>query len=87
MIHQRQGLPLGLEPGDDVLGAHPGLDELDRHQPLDWLGLLGHPDRAHAALADLLHELVPARQGDAGPLGRGGLRRRGGDRVGVRTFA
>ncbi len=25
-----------------------------------WLGLLGHPDRAHAALADLLQQLVAA---------------------------
>ena len=40
----------------------PGLDELDRDQPLDRLGLLGHPDRAHAALADLLQQLVAAER-------------------------
>ncbi len=38
----------------------PGLDQLDGHQALDRLGLLGHPDRAHAALADLLQQLVRA---------------------------
>src|SRR5262249_14731614 len=27
-------------------------------EPLDGFGLLGHPDGAHAAFADLLHELV-----------------------------
>ena len=60
VVHQGQGLPLGLEPGDDLPGVHPGLDELDGHQPLDRLGLLGHPDRAHAAFADLLNQLVGA---------------------------
>jgi hypothetical protein len=31
-----------------------------RHQTLDRLGLLCHPHRAHAALADLLEQLVRA---------------------------
>ena len=34
MIHQRQCLPLGLEPGQHALGCHPRLDEFQRHQPL-----------------------------------------------------
>ena len=34
VVHQRQGLPLGLEAGDDLPGVHPRLDELDRHLPL-----------------------------------------------------
>ena len=51
----------------------PGLDDLDGHRPLDRLGLLGHPDGAHAAFADLFEQLV-------GPDNRaGGLR---GCRVG-----
>ena len=50
----------------------PGLDQLDGDQPLDRLGLLGHPDRAHAALADLLHSLYgpmtpPAASRDGAP--------------------
>ena len=60
MVHQGQGLPLGLEAGDDLLRVHAGLDELDGDQALDRLGLLGHPDRAHAAFADLFEQLVRA---------------------------
>ena len=60
VVHQGQRLPLGLEAGDDLPGVHAGLDQLDGDQALDRLGLLGHPDAAHAALADLLNELVRA---------------------------
>ena len=49
-------------------GVHAGLDQLDGDQALDRLGLLGHPDAAHAALADLLDELVRADH-RAGALG------------------
>src|SRR5262249_41649989 len=42
------------------------LDHLDRHPALDGFGLLGHPDRAHAAFADLLEELVGADDGAGG---------------------
>ncbi len=66
MIHQGQGLPLGLEAGDDLLGVHAGFDELDGDQSLDRLGLLGHPDRAHAAFADRLDQLVGADDGTGG---------------------
>ena len=69
MVHQGQGLTLGLEPGDDLSGIHPGLDELDGHQALHRLGLLGHPDGAHAAFADLLNQLVRTDEG-AGRLAR-----------------
>ena len=31
VIHDRQGLPLGLEATDDPLGVHACLDDLDRH--------------------------------------------------------
>ena len=30
MVHQRQRLPLGLEPGDHLLGVHAELDDLER---------------------------------------------------------
>ena len=32
VVHQGQGLALGLEAGDDLPGVHPGLDELHRDQ-------------------------------------------------------
>ena len=35
-------------------------DHLERHPPLHRLGLVGDPDLAHAALAELLAQLVPA---------------------------
>ena len=60
MVHQRQRLPLGLEPGQHLLRVHPRLDDLERDEPLDRLGLLGQLDHAHAPLADLLDELVLA---------------------------
>ena len=38
--------------------VHARLDHLERDLALHRLGLLGHEDDAHAALADLLQELV-----------------------------
>ena len=60
MVHQRHGLPLRLEAGDDLLAVHAGLDQLNGHQTFHRFGLLGHPDRPHAALADLFQEFVRA---------------------------
>ena len=60
MVHQRQRLPLGLEPGDDLLGVHAQLDDLERDPAADRLLLLGHVDHAAAAFADLLQQLVAA---------------------------
>ena len=69
VVHQGQRLPLGLEAGEDLLRVHPGLDELERDQSFDRLGLLGHPDRAHAALADLFEQLVLPGNDAAGDVG------------------
>ena len=69
VIHDRQGLPLGVEPGQDRPGVHPRLDQLQRHHPLDRLELLGQIHQTHAAFADLLADLVAAR--DGGPDRRG----------------
>src|SRR6266540_4442743 len=60
MVHQRQGLPLGLEARDDLAAVHAGLDDLEGDLALHGLGLLGQEDRAHAALAELLEEFVGA---------------------------
>ena len=48
----------------------PALMSFSATTPLDRLGLLGHPDRAHAAFADLLQQLVRA-DGGAGTFGQG----------------
>ena len=60
VVHHRQGLPLGLEAGDDLAAVHARLDDLEGDLALDGLRLLGHEDDAHAAFADLLQELVGA---------------------------
>jgi hypothetical protein len=51
-------LPLRREAGDHLPAVQARLDDLQRHLALDGLGLLGHEDGAHAALADLLQQLV-----------------------------
>ena len=52
VVHQGQGLALGLEAGDHLAGIHPGLDDLERDPAPDRLLLLGHVDGAHAPFAD-----------------------------------
>ena len=52
VVHQRQGLPLGLEPRHHLAGVHPGLDDLQGDLAADRLFLLGQVDHAHAALAE-----------------------------------
>ena len=58
MVHERQRLPLGLEAGDHLAAVHAGLDDFQRHLAADGMLLLGDEDQSHAALADLLHQLV-----------------------------
>ena len=60
MVHHGQGLPLGLEAGQDLLGIHPGLDHLEGHHAADRLDLLGHPNQSEAAFPDLLAQRVGA---------------------------
>ena len=60
MVHERQRLALGLEPGDDLLGVHAQLDDLEGDPAADGLLLLGQIDHPAAALADLLEQLVAA---------------------------
>jgi hypothetical protein len=77
MIHQCQGLPLGLETGDHLAAIHACLDHFQGDHALDRLTLLGHPDRAHAAFAELLQQLVAAADDDARLFGSGTGRRSG----------
>ncbi len=58
MVHEGQGLALGLEAGDDLAGVHAGLDDLECDLAADRFLLLGHVDGAHAPFADLLEQLV-----------------------------
>ncbi len=81
MVHQRQRLALGFEPGDDLLGVHPPLDDLERHLSTRRL-LLGEVDLAHSSFADLLPDGVVADlRCRAGQFGAG----LGGSRLGRRT--
>ena len=59
VVHEGQGLSLRLEAGDDLAGVHAQFDDLEGDLAADGLLLLGHVDHRHAALADLLQELVP----------------------------
>ena len=61
VIHHRQGLPLGLEAGDDLRDVHARLDDLEGDLAADGLRLLGHEDGAHAAFADLLQAACTGR--------------------------
>ena len=80
VVHQGQGLPLGLEAGHHLLGVHARLDDLERHPAPDRLELLGEPDLAHPALAEDLEK--PVRADASGPValtfgGDGGLQGNG----------
>jgi hypothetical protein len=60
MVHQREGLALGLEAGDHLPGVHPQLDDLEGDLAADRLPLFGQPDRAAAAFAQGLQQFVAA---------------------------
>ena len=77
VIHERNGLPFGLETGEDHARAAPvNPDQLDGHLAFDRFNLLGHPDAAHAPFADRLQQLVPAGDHGPGRSDRGVIRRR-----------
>ena len=60
MVHQRQGLALRFEPGDDLASVHAELDDLERDSSFYWLFLLRHVHHAPTALADFLEDFVAA---------------------------
>jgi hypothetical protein len=85
VVHERQGLPLRLEAGEDLPAVHAGLDDLQGNLAANRMLLLGHVDDAHAAFADLLEQLVraEARAGAFAAFGlAGGVRAGGGGRDG-----
>ena len=58
MIHNRQGLTLVLEAGDDLLRVHAELDDLEGDFAPDRLSLYGEIHHAAAALAEHFGEFV-----------------------------
>ena len=58
MVHQGQGLALGLEAGDHLTRVHAWLEDFQGDLAADRLGLLGHEDDAEAPLADLFQQFV-----------------------------
>ena len=58
VLPQRQGLALGLEASDHLLGIHAELDDLQGDGAPQRLGLLGQVHIAERALADQAQQLV-----------------------------
>jgi len=58
VVHEGQGLALGLEARHDLARVHAELDELDGHAPLHGRRLLGQVDDPHAAFAQLLEHAI-----------------------------
>ena len=58
MIHHRQELPFGLEPGDDLLCVHAQFDDFEREAAAHGVFLPREPDGAAAAFPDIFEELV-----------------------------
>ena len=56
MVHQGQGLALGLEAGEDLARVHAGFDELQGDGATNGGGLFCFPDLAHASRANELAE-------------------------------
>ena len=58
--HDREGLPLGLEPGHHLARVQVGPDDLERDPPLDRGGLLGLVHDPHPALTQDPEDAVGA---------------------------
>ena len=52
VVHQREGLPLGLEPRHHLAGVHAELDHLQGDLAADRVLLFRQVDHAHAALTE-----------------------------------
>lgn len=62
MIHHRQGLPFGIEAGDDLLGIQSQFDDLQGHQTAHRFLLLGQVDNPAASGADPADQSVAPDQ-------------------------
>ena len=60
MVHESQGLALGLEAGNHRARIHARLEHLQGHGAAEGLLLLGQEDHAKAPFADLFAQLVRA---------------------------
>jgi hypothetical protein len=60
VVHQRQGLALGLEAANDLFGIHAQLDDLERDAATDRFFLVRHVHDTATAFANLLQEFVAA---------------------------
>jgi RNA polymerase sigma factor (TIGR02999 family) len=59
MIHERDGLSLGFEAGENGSRITPlNANQFNGEATLDGLGLIGHPHRAHPPFPDRLQEFV-----------------------------
>ena len=58
VIHHRECLAFGFEPRDHLAAVHARFDDFQRDFAANGPFLLGHVNRAHAALTDLLQQLV-----------------------------
>jgi hypothetical protein len=52
MVHERERLPLGVEPGQDRTRIHADLDQLQGHHPVHRRRLVGEVDGTHPSLAE-----------------------------------
>ena len=58
MFHQGEGLALGFETRDDLLGIHSRLDDLECHPAAHRGSLFSQVNDAHSAFAKRLQQLV-----------------------------
>jgi hypothetical protein len=62
MIHQCQGLLLGLEASDHGLCIQAEFNNLKRHTAVDWLDLLRHVHNTATAFPDFLEQFITANE-------------------------
>ena len=63
MIHHRESLLLGLEPGDHILRVQFRFNQFQGHPTFYRLVLFGQPDDAHPALAELFNQAKVGEDG------------------------
>ncbi len=73
MVHQGQGLPLGLEARQHVPGVHSGFDKLERDAAAYRFLLLREPNLAHAAFPNFLEKAIAANHRTGSFTGTHGL--------------